>query len=148
KVFVVDKDKAALHGITAADIAGTLRIAASGSPVGLLHVPRDQENVEIVVDVPRALRSNTADLLNLWLPDGSRRNLVPLGELVRVEDTVEDRSIYHKNLLPVVYVTGDVAGGAESSAYAIMEMNKALASLDEPVAIYNSTQPPDDARPA
>ena len=61
---------------------------------------------------------------------------------------IEDRSIYHKNLLPVVYVTGDVAGGAESPAYAILQMNKAVAALPSPVAIYNSTQPPSDARPA
>jgi multidrug efflux pump subunit AcrB len=50
--------------------------------------------------------------------------------------------------LPVVYVTGDVAAGAESPAYAILEMNKAIAALGEPVAIYNAKQPPSDARPA
>jgi multidrug efflux pump subunit AcrB len=50
--------------------------------------------------------------------------------------------------MPVVYVTGDVAGGAESPAYAILRMNEALAALAEPVAIFNSTQPPTDARPA
>jgi multidrug efflux pump subunit AcrB len=50
--------------------------------------------------------------------------------------------------LPVVYVTGDVAGGAESPAYAIFHMNKAIAALGQEVAIYNSTQPPNDARPA
>jgi multidrug efflux pump subunit AcrB len=74
--------------------------------------------------------------------------MVPLSELVRVDSTVEDQSIFHKNLLPVVYVTGDVGAGAASPAYAIFEMNKAVAALPEPVAIYNSTQPPNDARPA
>jgi multidrug efflux pump subunit AcrB len=68
--------------------------------------------------------------------------------LVRVENTVEDTSIYHKNLLPVVYVTGDVAGGAESPAYAIFQMNKAVQALEGEVAIYNSTQPPSAAKPA
>jgi multidrug efflux pump subunit AcrB len=51
-------------------------------------------------------------------------------------------------LLPVVYVTGDVAAGAESPAYAIARMNDAIAALPENVAIYNATQPPNDARPA
>ena len=74
--------------------------------------------------------------------------LVPLGELVTVESTVEDPSIHHKNLLPVVYVTGDVAGGAESPAYAILKMNKAIARLGEPVAVHDATQPSTDAHPA
>jgi multidrug efflux pump subunit AcrB len=74
--------------------------------------------------------------------------MVPLGELVRAQSTIEDRSIYHKNLLPLVYVTGDVAGGAESPAYSILQMNKAVAALPGPVVVYNSVQPASDARPA
>jgi multidrug efflux pump subunit AcrB len=147
-LVVVDKEKAALHGITADTVARTLRVAVGGQSVGLLHVPRDQEDVEIVLDVPRAQRSRMADLLSIRIPDGHGQAMVPLGELVRVESTHEDQSIHHKNLLPVVYVTGDVAGSTGSPAYAILEMNKAIAALDEPVAIYNSVQPPSDARPA
>jgi multidrug efflux pump subunit AcrB len=116
--------------------------------VGRLHVAREREDVDVVLDVPRSQRSHIADLLSLQLPDGRGQAMVPLSELVRVESTLEDRSIYHKNLLPVVYVTGDVAAGAESPAYAIFEMNEAIAALAEPVAIYNAKQPPSDARPA
>ena len=65
-----------------------------------------------------------------------------------MKSTVEDPSIHHKNLLPVVYVTGDVAGDAESPAYAILKMNKAIARLGEPVAVHDSTQPSTDAHPA
>jgi len=67
---------------------------------------------------------------------------------VRVEKTVEDRTIHHKNLLPVVYVTGDVAGGAESPAYAILKMGAAVSALEGPVAVHHATQPSSDARPA
>jgi multidrug efflux pump subunit AcrB len=148
EILVIDKEKSALHGIAAETVARTLRVALGGQSVGRLHVPRDQEAVDIVLDVPRSQRSRVADLLSLRLPDGRGQALVPLGELVRVESTVEDRSIYHKNLLPVVYVTGDVAGGAESPAYAILKMNRALRALPEAVGVYNSTQPPSDARPA
>ena len=148
ELLVVDKEKAALHGITADAVARTLRVAVGGESIGLLHVPRDQEDVDIVLDVARVQRSQIADLLSIRLPDGRGQAMVPLGELVRVERTDEDRSIYHKNLLPVVYVTGDVAGSAGSPAYAIFQMNKAIASLADPVAIYNSTQPPSDARRA
>jgi multidrug efflux pump subunit AcrB len=148
EVLVVDKEKAALHGITPEDVARTLAVAVAGASVGRLHVPREQEDVDVVADVPRWQRSQIADLLSLRLPDARGQAMVPLGELVRVESTTEDRSIYHKNLLPVVYVTGDVAAGAASPAYAILQMNKAIKALAEPVAIYNSTQPPDSTRPA
>jgi multidrug efflux pump subunit AcrB len=144
----VDKEKAALHGISAEAVARTLRVAVGGESVGRLHLPHEQEAVDIVLDVPRAERTGVSDLLALRLPDGRGQALVPLGELVRVESTIEDQSIHHKNLLPVTYVTGDVAGAAESPAYAILRMNKAVDRLGEPVAVYNSTQPPTDARPA
>jgi len=144
----VDKEKAALHGIPAEVVARTLRIALGGESLGQLHLPGEQEAVEIVLDVPRTQRTRLPDLLALRLPDGRGQALVPLGELVRVESTVEDPSIHHKNLLPVTYVTGDVAGGAESPAYAILRMNGAVDRLGEPVAVYSSSQPPTDARPA
>ncbi|HET9158425.1 MAG TPA: efflux RND transporter permease subunit, partial [Myxococcaceae bacterium] len=137
QVLHVDKEKAALHGIHAEAVARTLRIALSGEPGGRLHLPHEQEPVDIVLDVPRTDRTGIADLVGLRLPDGRGQTLVPLGELVRVESTVEDQSIHHKNLLPVVYVTGDVAGEAESPAYAILKMNKAVDRVGEPVSVYN-----------
>jgi multidrug efflux pump subunit AcrB len=148
EVLRVDKEKAALHGIPAEAVARTLRIAVGGEALGRLHLPHEQESVDIVLDVPRTQRTGVSDLLSLRLPDGRGQALVPLSELVRVESTVEDPSIHHKNLLPVTYVTGDVAGGAESPAYAILRMNEAVDRLAEPVAVYNSIQPPSDARPA
>jgi multidrug efflux pump subunit AcrB len=154
--LVVDKEKAALHGIGADAIAETLAIAVGGRPAGLLHAPREQEDVDIMLDVPRTLRGSVDDLLALRVLSANGRSLVPLGELVRVEHANEDRSIYHKNLLPVVYVTGDVAGGAESGAYAVLQMNHAVAALDgrefggaDPaVSVYNATQPPHDVAPS
>ncbi|MEI8342412.1 MAG: efflux RND transporter permease subunit, partial [Verrucomicrobiota bacterium] len=82
--------------------------------------------------------------------------LVPLRELVTIEKTITDKSIYHKNLMPVTYVIGDVAGAIESPVYAILKMNKALAKLDPQefggsgagVKIYNSTLPFTDQQPS
>ncbi|HSQ67600.1 MAG TPA: efflux RND transporter permease subunit [Polyangiaceae bacterium] len=154
--LVVDKEKAAFHGIAVDTIAQALRVAVGGQVVGLLHVPREQEDVDVVLDVPRADRSSIEELLALHIPDRGGHGTVPLGELVHVEHTAEDRTIYHKNLLPVIYVTGDVAGGAESSAYAVLAMNRSLANLDAhdfggapgKVGIYNLVQPASDASPA
>ena len=148
EVLRVDKEKAALHGIQAEAVARTLRVALGGESVGRLHVPNEQEAVDIVLDVPRTRRTAISDLLSMKLADGRGQALVPLSELVRVERTVEDRTIHHKNLLPVTYVTGDVAGAAESPGYAILRMSQTVARLPEPVAVFHSSQPPSDAGPA
>ena len=147
--FAIDKEKAALHGIAPDDIATALRIATDGAPAGLLHAPLEREDVMIVLDVPDAQVASTADLAALRLRAPATGATVPLGELVRPVDVDEDRSIYHKNLLPVVYVTGDVAGGAESSVYAISAMNDKIGRIDgQPVTVFNLQMPKDDARPA
>ncbi len=129
--FVVDKEKAALTGVSPDQIDATLRLALSGLSAGLLHQPRSAEDIDIVVQLPRAQRSSIAQLEGIRLMS-SRGSLVPLGTLVRVEQTVAPKSIYHKNLMPVVYVTGDVAGSEESPVYAILKLNRALEQLKLP----------------
>lgn len=142
--FVVDKEKAALNGVSAEQVAATLRIAVEGMPVGLAHQPQEKEDVPIVLRLPRAQRSSLDDLKQLKV-SGERGHLVPLGELVRVEQQIADKSIYHKNLMPVVYVTGDVAGQEESPVYAILKLNEAIDQLKLPEGYglerYVATQP-------
>src|ERR1022692_4714056 len=53
---------------------------------------------------------------------GRNGRQVALGELVRVEKSIEDKSIYHKNLMPVTYVTADIAGEIESPVYAVLKL--------------------------
>jgi len=153
----VDKEKAALHGISEESIAQTLKLAVGGAEVDLLHLPREKEDLIIQARLPQSLRSSPEDLLALRVrgasPDGA---LVPLRELVTVETVAADKSIYHKNLMPVTYVIGDVAGEVESPVYAIQQMNKALAQIDTrpfggtgtPLRIYNAHQPFTDSEPA
>ncbi len=148
--FLLDKEKAALHGISDEAIAQTLRMAVGGAAVDLLHLPREKEDVQIVVRLPQSLRTSPEDLLALRVRGANPAgDLVPLRELVKVEPGFVDKSIYHKNLKPVTYVIGDVARAVESPVYAILEMNKALRALDArqfggtgaPIKIYNATQP-------
>jgi multidrug efflux pump subunit AcrB len=109
--YVVDKEKAALNGISTGQVAQALRMAVGGTPVGLAHLPAEKEDVQIFLRLPQADRSDAAHLAQIPLQSPSGV-MVPLGELVRVEDTVAEKSLYHKNLMPVTYVIGDVAGRA------------------------------------
>ncbi len=139
--FVIDKEKAALNGISAETISQTLRIAVAGESIDLLHLPREKEDVNLTLELPRSARVTPEELLALRVRSGdanslpepgasSGSQLVPLRELVKIEKTITDKSIYHKNLMPVTYVIGDVAGAIESPVYAIAKMNQALAKLD------------------
>jgi multidrug efflux pump subunit AcrB len=156
--FEIDAAKAAMHGVSAGLVAGTLRTAVEGAAVDLLHAPREKEDVSIVLRLPPERRVSTADLLGVGVRDPGRPDspLIPLRELVRVKPEVRERSIYHKNLMPVTYVIGDVAGATESPAYAIFKMNEALAKLDtrafggdgKPLKILNASQPVSDLEPS
>ncbi|OGP76746.1 MAG: multidrug transporter AcrB [Deltaproteobacteria bacterium RBG_16_64_85] len=129
--FDVDHGKAALNGVSAEQVAATLRLAVEGETAGLLHPPLAKEDVPIVLRLPTAERSKVEDLMRIRVM-GRQGKLVPLGELVRVEEETAEKSIYHKNLMPVVYVTADVAGKVESPVYAILSINKELDHLTLP----------------
>jgi multidrug efflux pump subunit AcrB len=140
----VDEVKAAQHGIAVSDVARTLALAISGTPVGLVHDQTAREPVPAMIQLDRADRSSEQGLESLRLP-GADGAMVSLRELVTVDHATIERSIYHKNLRRVVYVTGDVAGAEESPVYAIMAMNKELDRLTLPAGYtltrYNSTMP-------
>ena len=145
--LLVEKDKAALHGISEDDIARTLQVASAGAQAGLLHAPAEKEDVPITVRMERAERSDLERIQNLKLQSRTGA-LVPLGELVRVERTVEDKSIYHKNLMPVTYVTADVAGAMESPVYAILAVGPKISKLHVAggyeIEQYTARQPSDE----
>jgi multidrug efflux pump subunit AcrB len=152
--FVVDKEKAALAGVSTAAITETVRLAIEGRQVGLAHQAREKEDLPIVVDLPAAAVRQGEDLLALRVRGAG--GLVSLRELGRIERSALEPSIHHKNLLPVTYVVGDVAGVVESPAYAIVAMNAALAELDATrfggasarLQVLNSAQPANDLAPA
>ncbi len=129
--LAVDKEKAALHGITASQIDQALQLALQGTPVGLLHQPLEKEDVRIVLRFPLSDRAGIERLetIKVASPDG---RLVPLSGLIDSRQTPLDRSIYHKNLMPVVYVIGEVAGTKESPIYAILDMRSKVSAIPLP----------------
>ncbi len=164
--FIIDKEKAALHGISAATISQTLKIAVDGESVDLLHQPAEKEDVHIRLELPRSAKTTPEELLALRVRSGDANALpepgadgpplVPLRELVKVEHVSVEKSRYHKNLMPVTYVIGDVAGVVESPVYAIFRMNEALRKLDTrefggsgaELKILNAAMPFSDSEPS
>jgi multidrug efflux pump subunit AcrB len=107
--YRIDQKKAALHGVTVREVAETLALALGGGTAGTVHAPSERAPLEIVVRLPRAERSAVADLLALRVK-GADGALIPLSELGEVQDTQVDRTIYHKNLKRLNYVTAEMVG--------------------------------------
>jgi multidrug efflux pump subunit AcrB len=130
--FIVDRAKAALHGVSEASIAAAISLATQGAAIDLLHRPAEREDVPLILELPAAARSHPEALLALKVraDRDPAAPLVPLSELVRLERTTGERNIYHKNLKPVTYVTADAAGAVESPAYAMFAADKQIRALD------------------
>ena len=144
--FDVDAEKAAAAGVPIASVASVVRMAVDGEAVGLLHDPHAREGVPVVLQLPTAALSGLNDIGSLRLgPSG-----VALRELTREQRGEVERSIYHKNLQPVTYVTADVAGVVESPVYAIAAVNERLAGMALPEGyrfdVFNAVQPGDTSK--
>jgi multidrug efflux pump subunit AcrB len=148
--LVVDKEKAAAAGVSAADVASVVRMAAQGEPAGLLHDENAAEDVPIMLALPRPALGGLTALTDIRVGGVGGATPVAIRELTREVRSTVGRSIYHKNLQPVTYITGDVAGEAESPVYAILAMNRQLAGLTLPegygLDIFNAQQPFDTTR--
>jgi len=129
--LIVDKEKAALNGISEDEIARTMQVASGGYQAGLLHAESEKEDVPLMVRMDRASRSDMERIQTLKLA-GRTGRLMAIGEVVKVEQCTNEKSIYHKNLMPVTYVTGDVAGAMESPVYAILKLGPAMDKFRAP----------------
>jgi multidrug efflux pump subunit AcrB len=145
----LDREKAALNGITDQDLSTVLQMATTGDSVGLLHDAGEKEDVPITVRLTRASRSDLQRLESLKLR-GRGGNLVSLGEIVRIDTALEDKNIYHKNLMPVTYVTADLAGVTEGPVYAMLKIGPEIGRIKTPEGYhleqFTASLPPTDTR--
>jgi multidrug efflux pump subunit AcrB len=128
--LVLDREKAALHGVAPAHVVQALSAAGQGMPLGTFHVDRGATQVPVILQLPGAQRARLDQMLQLTVP--GQRGAVPLSELVAVKEGAEAPAIHHKNLLPVAYVFGDLAGEIESPVYALTALNAKLDALKNP----------------
>ena len=140
--FRVDRVRAATAGASVEQIAQAIYLSESGRTVGLLTDPAAREGVAIVPRLALADRSSAEALLGL--PVATASGPQPLTRFVTLDSTHRESARYRKDLRPVIYVTGDVAGTIESPVYAILAMNRRLESVridGATINRYNAVQP-------
>jgi multidrug efflux pump subunit AcrB len=115
-VLHVLQNKAALLGVASQDIVDAIRTALSGQDVTSLHDETAKYAPPLRLGLSAERRGRMDDVLKLKVR-GNGGVLVPLSEVVQQTEVERDYPIHHKDLLPVVYVTGDMAGKLDSPLY-------------------------------
>ena len=129
--FVMDKEKAALHGITPEAVVQTLGMSTVCGPA-TVHAPGERQCLPIRVTYPREKRTGATALSQIPLKTMDGKT-VPLAEIGVFVETREDQPIYHKNLERVVYVFAEMAGRAPGEA--VLDMQEKLRDDPPPEGI-------------
>jgi multidrug efflux pump subunit AcrB len=129
--YVIDRQKAARLGLEYAHIVQAIASLTGGEDVSYLHDGQAKFAVPIRLALSEADKADANALLALKLTASNGRQ-VALGDVVQALHGQIEQPIHHKDLLPVVYVTADVAGNSDSPLYG---MFKAAGTLTETTAI-------------
>ncbi len=121
--FKLNREKAALNGVTAEQVAHTLKLALQGQTAGTVHIVTERQPLLIHLQLPRALRSSAADLLALRVKTDQGK-LIPLSEIGHMAQENGSRTIFHKNLKRLSYVTAEMAG--RSPVEAVLDLAESI----------------------
>ena len=127
-VLHVLQSKAALLGVAQSDIVEVVSMGLAGQDVTPARNTESKFEIPVRVTLPAEKQSNLDALLKLRVRsrDG---NLVPVSELVEVRDAAREKAIYHKDLLPVVYVVGDMGGKLDSPLYGMFDIRSQIKDM-------------------
>jgi multidrug efflux pump subunit AcrB len=126
----IDRQQAARLGVSQQVVAEALTTVLNGSDVTYLHGRNLKYAVPIRIEYDEADKADLEQVLALQVRSTSGA-LVPLTELVDIIPGQREKNIYHKDLLPVVYVTADLAGGVDSPLYGMFDMSSKLSEHDQ-----------------
>ena len=120
-VLEVDRSRAALLGVDQAAVAGLLAASLGGEDVTYVHDEHAKYPIPVRLELPVADKADVDSLMALEVT-GRGGALVPLAAIVGVREARWEPTIYHKDLLPVAFVTGDMAGELDSPLYGMFEL--------------------------
>ncbi|MEW8028124.1 MAG: efflux RND transporter permease subunit [Candidatus Thiodiazotropha sp.] len=127
--FTVDTEKSVRRGISVDTINRNLGMALGGSPLGDVKQRAGHEPINIMMQVPLAERSEITRLGDLPIQSSSGIT-VPMRELGRFEQVLEDPIIYHKDLRDVEYVVAEVGGKLAAPVYGMLQVQDLLAETE------------------
>jgi multidrug efflux pump subunit AcrB len=130
-VFEIDQQRASMYGISVEDINREVAMGMGGFSAGSVKLVHELEQTSIVMQLPLEMRSNPGTLLTLPVRN-AEGTTIPLGELGRFVWHPVSLPIFHKDLVPLEYVTADVVGKLGAPLYGMMNVGSKLADYRDP----------------
>ncbi|MBR0568108.1 efflux RND transporter permease subunit [Azoarcus sp. L1K30] len=127
-VLRVDQAKAARMGVSQSDIVEVVRLGLAGEDVTPVHGGDNKYEIPVRIRLPATRQSDVSSLLAMKVRARSGV-LVPVSELVEVAETRREQILYRKDLLPVVYVTGDMGGNLDSPLYGMFDIRSKVKDM-------------------
>lgn len=124
----VDPQKAALNGVTPQEVAQTVGTEVAGERAAEARLPDEREPVPVTVRLPLSDRGRVEDLASLSVTNAAGKS-VPLTDVARLERDRTEAPIYRKDLLPVIFVTGETVGPRMAPLYAALDLNSPIRRL-------------------
>jgi multidrug efflux pump subunit AcrB len=145
----VRRQRAESLGIPVAVVAQTATMALRGVDAAYLHDGHAKYPVPVRLQLPLADQVGLDAILAMPLR-AANGQMVPLSELVQVEQGVIDKPFFTKDLQGVSYVFGDMAGKLDSPLYGLFAIRDKLQAAALPdtgeLAEYWINQPSDPYR--
>lgn len=129
--LIIDKEKSMLYGVMPEQITHTMNMALGKRSITNLYDENASKQVGVVLALSEQEKTSIDDVLGLQIKSNTG-NMVPVSDLVTIEEGIKPKSIYRKNQKRVVYVMADMAGALESPVYAILGISEKLQAIDLP----------------
>ncbi|MBS3804190.1 MAG: efflux RND transporter permease subunit [Oleiphilaceae bacterium] len=117
----VDRARAARLGVSQAQVVSALATLVGGDSVSFLHDDKAKYAVPIRVILEEGDKAQKSGILSLSIRSRNGE-LVPMSSFAEVREADWMGARYHKDLLPVTYVTADMAGDVDSPLYGMFRM--------------------------
>ena len=119
----IDKEKAALSGISTAEIASVLRTLIDGEVIGNIHIKNETNPVAIKLKIPRTSEINP-ETLSMVSITNQKGDQVLLTSIASVNLEVAEKPIFHKDYERVVYVSGELSKA--TPIFSVLHLNEQL----------------------
>lgn len=123
--IVIDRDKAALLGVSTRDIGQTLQYALSGQRMGYFYMNGKQ--YQVLGEINRQQRNSPLDLKTIYLKNSSGE-MIQMDNLVKLEETVAPPQLYRYNRFNSATITAGLAEGY-SLGEGLEEMDRIAAEV-------------------
>ncbi|MBV7314996.1 efflux RND transporter permease subunit [Shewanella sp. NIFS-20-20] len=117
----IDRQKANLLGVPYANIVDAITTSIGGKDVANFHQPNQQTPIPIRLELKESTKMDLEQVLNLTLTN-QQGTTVAIADLVNITQGHIKMPIMHKNMVPMIMVTGDMAGELDSPLYGMFDM--------------------------